>query len=123
MQKHPNYKFIVAFTEGKKVQFKYSKSGNWFRVDRLSQFEEYEFFRIKQKTRMINGFEVPCAMDKEPEHCQEYFMPRLDVDDFYITSFYNCGWDEKNFKRGICFTNKEDAIAVAKAMLGIDPNS
>lgn len=123
MAKHPNCEFIVAFAEGKEVQFKCSESGNWFIVEYLYELEEHEFFRIKPKTRMINGFEVPCAMDKEPEHNQKYFIPALDVHDFYVISLYNCGWDTQNFKRGLCFSNKEDAIAAAKAMLGIDPNS
>lgn len=123
MAKHPNYEFIVAFAEGKEVEMKYHTDSPWYPVEYLSELEEHEFFRIKQKTHMINGFEVPCAMDKEPEQNQEYFIPALDVDDFYDINFYNCGWDKKNFQRNICFKNKEDAIAAAKAMLGIDPNS
>lgn len=123
MAKHPNCEFIVAFAEGKEVEFKFDEYSEWRKVQCIQRFDNSHAFRIKPKTRMINGFEVPCAMDKEPEKDACYFYISFVEEDFYGASFYNAVWDKKNFQRGICFTNKEDAIAVAKAMLGIDPNS
>lgn len=124
MAKHPNYEFIVAFAEGKEVEFKYCESGPWYLVEYLHHLsDDSMIFRIKPKTRMINGFEVPCAMDKEPREGDSYYYSDITLYELYSKGTYNSAWDKKNFDRGICFSNKENAIAVAKAMLGIDPNS
>ena len=123
MAKHSNYEFIVAFAEGKEVEFKYCDSGEWFNIEYLNELDEHRIFRIKPKTRMINGFEVPFAMDKELSHGQDYFYPHICESELYGLSSYYTEWDRTLFQRGLCFSNKKDAIAVAKAMLGIDPNS
>lgn len=124
MAKHPNCEFIKVWVDGSEVEFKYSEDGDWSKVEYLCQLDDDPaLFRIKPKTRMINGFEVACAMDKEPEHGDCYFYPSLVAVGLYNKTNYISGWDKNNFQRAICFSNKEDAIAVAKAMLGIDPNS
>ena len=79
-------------------------------------------YRIKPKTILVNGFEVPEPMREAPKNGNKYFTPSLMAKEF------NCGatWssdsvDKGFFGRGICHTTKEAAIAHAKAMLGIDP--
>ena len=121
MNKHRNYEFIVAFAEGKEVENFYNNK--WHTVTDLDQLSTYTQFRIKPKTKTINGFEVPVPMDKEPEQRSKYYYPCVTSNEFYSQEVFSLKWDTKNFERGICFSNKEDAIKTAKAMLGIDPNT
>lgn len=79
-------------------------------------------YRRKPKTVIINGFTVNAPMDKEPDYGAEYFMPCLSAESLYDSSNYTIDWDKQNFERGLCFSNKEDAIAMAKSMLRIDPS-
>jgi hypothetical protein len=74
------------------------------------------------KLRIINGFEVPAPETTEPDYGTAYFTPSLA----YITmavyqEWRNDDFDTRALKRGIVFLNEEDAIANAKAMLGINP--
>lgn len=84
-------------------------------------YDHYEY-RRKPKTIVINGFTVNAPMDKEPEKCATYFYPCFTNMDLWDGNRYTIDWDKRLFDRGLCFTNKEDAIAMAKAMLQIDPN-
>ena len=75
------------------------------------------------KTRIINGFEVPAPEIKEPEFGTKYYLAST-LNEYFFAEY--CTWDGERFEacwleRGLIFLNKEDAIANAKAMLGIDP--
>jgi len=75
------------------------------------------------KTRVINGFDVPAPETEEPEFGTEYYLASTLNECFCVK--YNT-WDGERFEvrsleRGLVFLNEEDAIANAKAMLGIDP--
>lgn len=83
--------------------------------------DHYEY-RRKPKTIVINGFTVNAPMGKEPGYYTSYYFPNLSSADYCSTTTYSSDWDKQSFKRGLCFSNKEDAIAMAKAMLRIDPN-
>jgi glycosyltransferase involved in cell wall biosynthesis len=55
-----------------------------------------------------------------------YHMPSLIYNlPVYLDMYdkYENDWDKKNFDRAICFRTRKDAVATAKAMLGIDPNT
>lgn len=74
------------------------------------------------KTRIINGFEVPAPETKEPECGVQFYMAAPNFILFH--SSYTWDFHELNkiwLNRGLLFLDKEDAIANAKAMLGIDP--
>lgn len=79
-------------------------------------------YRVKSKTILVNGFEVPEPMLEEPEHDQDYFYPIVSSGDFYGSAIWTKHKiDIMVLERGLCHTTKEAAIAHAKAMLGIDP--
>jgi hypothetical protein len=122
MNKHPSYEFIVAFAEGKDVQYSLP-SGKWIDVQSLRDMDYDYKFRIKPSTKTINGFAVPTPMNKEPARNSMYYYPSVAHLSFFDEKNYVTGWDKSNFERGLCFANKEDAIATAKAMLGIDPTT
>ena len=74
------------------------------------------------ETRIINGFEVPSPETTELELGCTYFAPHLQADCYFARFFWDGdARDMRSLKRGVVFLNKEDAIANAKAMLGIDP--
>ena len=85
--------------------------------------EHYEY-RRKPRTIVINGFTVNAPMDKEPGDDTYYYFPNLNSFEYCSVTSYasESDWDKLQFNRGLCFTNKEDAIAMAKAMLRIDPS-
>lgn len=75
------------------------------------------------KTRIINGFEVPAPETEEPKEGNSYFYPEIFSEEFYDEDRWSNDFycDKLSLKRGLVFLTKEDAIANAKAMLGIDP--
>jgi hypothetical protein len=121
--KHKNHEFITAFINGESVQYKFASGDYWHNVKDLRDLDYEVTYRIKLKTKIINGFEVPMPMDKEPKQRSKYYYPCLVSNEFYSEEVFSLKWDTKNFERGVCFSNKEDAIKTAKAMLGIDPNT
>lgn len=102
-------------------------TGAWsWCVDGLSRAtnEEspYDIVGMWKETRIINGFEVPAP--SEPEQGDEYFVAMPSCEDFYVRYVWHYDKiDKRCLGRGLAFLSKEDAIANAKAMLGIDPYS
>jgi hypothetical protein len=81
-------------------------------------------FRIKPATRVINGFEVPEPVRNDLKKGQAYFCPTILNEELYSSVLYNVDdYVERIIQRGLVFLTADDAIATAKAMLGIDPNS
>lgn len=80
-------------------------------------------YRLKPRTRMLNGFEVPAPMDVIPEKGMEYWSPCV-VASSGVTGaeFTGHEMDYCIFHRGFMFATKEDAIANFKAICGEDPN-
>lgn len=95
-----------------------------------SIIEEYApdttMFRKIKKTQSINGFSVPVPVKDwdELEVNSDYYFPS-----FYRKKMIDClkvrkhqdSVDLNLLERGLIFKTEEDAAAVAKAMLGIDP--
>lgn len=74
------------------------------------------------KTRIINGFEVPAPETKEPKIGDWLFVSSFFFDELYDEGRWSGdSYDLLILKRGLVFLSKEDAIANAKAMLGINP--
>lgn len=72
--------------------------------------------------RTINGFEVPAPESKGLEEGCTYFLALPHAESLFISrEWSHCNTDRLWLKRGLVFLNKKDAIATAKAMLGIDP--
>lgn len=75
-------------------------------------------FRIKPRTVMCNGVEVPAPERVAPKVNDAYFLPHVFSDELYIErSNFNEGLTDSHVGMGIVYLNKEDAIARAKAML------
>lgn len=81
-------------------------------------------FRRKVEPRLINGFEVPHGLKTLPRG-ESYYVASLVAEGWYGTAVAGPlrldRFDARAVERGIAFTEKEDAIAVAKAMCGINP--
>lgn len=101
-------------------------NGIWVSLQGSPVWNDVKEYRRKPRTIVINGFTVNAPMDKEPDYDCIYFC--ADINSLYYCegSHYKpelaSGWDKTQFLRGLCFSNKEDAIAMAKAMLRIDPS-
>ena len=82
-------------------------------------------FRRKPRTRVVNGFTVPAPIQEMPdtdEHCwcADVFTPDFCSPVFFsYTNFRH----KAAYDRGLLFSTKEAAIANAKAMCGINPES
>lgn len=74
------------------------------------------------ETRIINGFEVPVPETKALKDGSRYYAASIDNEYFYESyTWYGDSFDFRMLERGLVFLNKDNAIANAKAMLGIDP--
>lgn len=83
--------------------------------------DEYRF-RIKKTMREINGFSVPIPLKEPPPAMTKYFL--IDLSNYSFSA--NITWNNLDIEqmwleRGLIFLEKEDAVANAKAMLGINP--
>lgn len=82
-----------------------------------------EAVQVIPDTIEVNGFKVPAPMVVEPDMGDRYFTPDLARKDF--AQEYRWRDDEYDFlflSREIIHSTRENAVAHAKAMLGIDPS-
>lgn len=97
------------------------ENGNYFAT---SSNTNYDIIGMYPKTKLVNGFEVPAPETKELEYHTGYYLASTITEHFYRDEVWNDHHNDKLWlERGLVFLNKEDAIATAKAMMGIDPNS
>lgn len=89
----------------------------------IDQFEDPDFagaceYRIKPRTVMCNGVEVPAPESVAPAEGSDYYMPHVSKDSSYYSEVWDgSSFDSRTLERGLVYLNKEDAIARAKAML------
>lgn len=89
----------------------------------LAQINETDFggaceYRIKPRTVMCNGVEVPAPESVAPESMTQVFAPSTFSIDLYSSwCWHNDRVDDVYLERGLVYLNQEDAIARAKAML------
>lgn len=82
---------------------------------------QFDLF-MEPKTHVVNGFEVPKPLIAHPAKAKFYYFPNPSVGNWYSgTEWEGDAVDFTRLERNIVFLNKEDAIANAKAMAGIDP--
>ena len=79
-------------------------------------------YRRKPRTRVVNGFTVPAPIQEMPKNGDRLFYIHLFYSDWCFEACFSRS-DEIYYSRGLLFSTKEAAIANAKAMLGIDPNT
>ena len=81
---------------------------------------DYEF-RLKPRTITVNGREIVAGETAAPELRSTYWSPWFSKDELVCVVRWSDDGVDKNFlKRGLVHLTKENAIAHAKAMLGID---
>lgn len=87
------------------------------------KFAHLDIIGMWPKTHMVNGFEVPAPETKALNDHVAYYIPSVFSEEYCV----GITWgdyelsDKRALSRDLVFLNKEDAIANAKAMLGIDP--
>jgi len=81
-------------------------------------------FRRKQKTIKVNGFDVPEPVREPLKDNVNYCIPDPKMEDLFdYQTWTGHRLDMVWLSRGLIYLTKENAIAHAKAMLGIDPNT
>lgn len=83
---------------------------------------QHDIIGMYSKTRVVNGYIVLAPETEAPALGDVYYTAEASDEEFYL----HFRWDDDSFdnrvlKRGLVFLNKEDAVANAKAMVGIDP--
>jgi hypothetical protein len=85
-----------------------------------------EIFKVrrKQATHVVNGFTVPAPLRVAPAEQTSYFVSAFTAKLFYCSACWvNDDIDKRWLDRGLVHLTKEAAIANAKAMCGINPES
>lgn len=112
-------------------EFSWGTQDEWFTLSRFEENQRYLteqtalVFRKIQKTQVINGFTVPVPVKdwKELKVGYYYYCPCFTKEDI-VENFkiyeYPDTVDRRLLKRGLVFKTQEDALVVAKAMLGIN---
>lgn len=111
-------------------EFSWGTQDEWFTLFQYEENKRYFseqttlVFRKIQKTQSINGFTVPVKDWKELKVGSYYYCPcftKESIVENYSIFEQTDTIDRRLLKRGLIFKTAEDAEAVAKAMLGIDP--
>lgn len=112
------YEVMEHFGDGWDVEY---LSGRYWKSTSKPSFDCCGQYRIKPRTHIVNGFEVP-------EPIKEY----TGQETIYVPKFCNKDWTAPVYstylktvaiKRGAVFGTREAARANAMAMLGIDPST
>lgn len=130
---------LIAHLNGEKVEARLpgsTDSGEWGCL--VDKFGEWNFsddwklcllngdfggysweFRIKPRTVMCNGVEVPAPESVAPAQGTVYYTPHVTREPGYNEETWDraAGFDLRVLEHGLVYINKEDAIARAKAML------
>lgn len=78
---------------------------------------------VKSNTINVNGFEVPEPVREPLKDGDTYYFPSVGSGQLSVTSLWvGCAAADIRLNRGLIHLTKENAIAHAKAMLGINPN-
>lgn len=96
----------------------------WYTFDCHPDWTPGQTYRRKRKMRVVNGFSVPAPETNVPSTGTTVFIADPARDSWYsYTSWCTTPHNQLWFSRNLLFLNKDDAIANAKAMCFIDPDS
>lgn len=113
---------VTAQANGDVIQM-YVEQHGWIDCEEATCYVKGCKFRIKPRTIIVNGFEVPEPMRVAPYFNTEYYLAAQTTDAFVAQfKWSGVGVDKLWLSRGLCHSTKEAAIAHAKAMLGISPD-
>lgn len=120
--KHPYADILIAIANGEKIEY-YCANG-WCRAyyaDALSliaQNNPHLEFRIKPKTIMINGHEVPEPMKEDLKNSDIYLYPSFHTEDLYEDACWTDDpIDTHRLNNCIIHSTKEAAIKHAEALI------
>lgn len=138
--KHKHAEFFTAIANGESLddwecayfgrEYPYAHRREWgeinFYVSDIAKDPQNWVVRRKQVTHEVNGFTVPAPLRFAPAKGAVYFVSCTSA----IALAYKGYWGEKDdsrdkihLLRGLVHLTKEAAVANAKAMCGIDPES
>jgi hypothetical protein len=131
---HPHAWVLRAIADGEPISDFECVNRSWKGEEEWEPATEYSgwvFYpdgwqvRRKQKTIKVNGFDVPEPVSKAayPNELSTVFWPYLTYESLWDSAMPSNTEAKLAVQRGIAHLAKENAIAHAKAMLGIDPNT
>lgn len=113
------HKEIKAFGEGKDIECFYC--GEW-EIEDEPIFFRNERYRVAIPEITVFGVKVranpPRSVDKPPKVGESFWLLNLNNPGActWMNSWSGDEYDKTNLKRGFVFDNKEDVVAVAKAL-------
>lgn len=123
---HKYAQVLRWIADGEQIQW-YGWGGQWHPIEHDTIMKALsgedaappEHFRLKSSTITVNGREVQAPETVEPEGY--FFIADPAHDDLCISAIWRKDFQKKiALQRGLVHLTKENAIAHAKAMLGID---
>lgn len=130
---HKHAEFLRAVADGESLddwQYRHLEwdsgkyNGAWCYMESITLYPDYCEVRRKVKTHVVNGFTVPAPLRVAPAEQTSYFVPSPSHKLLYMSGLWgNDAVENRWLDRGLVHLNKEAAIANAKAMCGINPES
>jgi hypothetical protein len=105
------------------INWEYSVGYSWFELNQHPKWALDVKYRRKPKTIVINGFTINAPLDKKPKEKTCVYCLDLTTSYFALPVPYSDEYYDVAFNNGVLFDNEKDAVAMAKAMLRIDPNT
>lgn len=115
------YEVMKHFAGGGDVEYYRSGQGSFWELTDSPRFSDSILYRIKTKTHIVNGFEVPTPI-KEYTGQMSVCVPSF-CSSSWVARVYSTECKELSIKRGVAFETEESARANTMAMLGIDPST
>jgi len=130
-KEHPHASVLRAIADGEPQSNFEVKHHNWEHWEDALGWSGWIYepaywqVRRKQKTIKVNGFDVPepVSRDAYPHALPTVFWPYFTYESLWNSASASNTEAKLAVWRGIAHLTKENAIAHAKAMLGIDPNT
>jgi len=129
---HPHAWVLRAIADGEPISDFECVNRSWKgeEWEPATEYSGWVFFpgfwqvRRKQKTIKVNGFDVPEPLREPLKDNVNYCIPDPKMEDLFdYQTWTGHKLDMVWLSRGLIHLTKENAIAHAKAMLGIDPNT
>ena len=110
---------VQAGANGEPVEYCPESESEWYLKDTINLFACVEY-RVKQKTILVNGFEIPEPIREETGGSFRYFVPLINSPELFYQGYWDRDEDDYHMlEYGLLHHTKEAAIAHAKALLGI----
>lgn len=123
---------LIAHLQGEKVEvregggYSWQDFGDYYSHTHLQTLTTKGYadsfqFRLKPRTITVNGREIVAGESETPKLQSEYFLPHVSKENRYASEIWDASeFDLRVLNDGLVHLTKENAIAHAKAMLGID---